>query len=51
MPYDGPLLTLGTARPGGNVQLHSPNPSTVVLPWVDETTACSGLTFKINPPE
>jgi hypothetical protein len=45
------VLTLGTARPGGNVQLHSPNPSTVVLPGVDEAAACGGLTFNANPPE
>ena len=51
VPYDVPLLKLGTARPGGNVQLHSPNPSTVVLPAVDETTACGGLTFGVPPPE
>lgn len=45
------VLKLGTARPGGNVQLHSPNPSTVVLPVVDELTACGGLTFVAGPPE
>lgn len=51
VPYEVPLLTLGTARPGGNVQLHSPNPSTVVLPAVDETAACGSLTFNVTPPE
>jgi hypothetical protein len=45
------VLALGTARPGGNVQLHSPNRSTVVLPYVEEWTACGGLTFNTNPPE
>ena len=49
--YEVPLSFLGAARPGGNVQLHSPNPSTVVLPTVDEGTACGGLTFNTNPPE
>lgn len=49
--YEVPLLHLGTARPGGNVQLHSPNRSTVVLPTVDELTACGGLSFNANPPE
>lgn len=49
--YEVPLLYLGTARPGGNVQLHSPNRSTVVLPAVDELTACGGLTFNVAPPE
>lgn len=51
VPYGVPLLRLGTARPGGNVQLHSPNPSTVVLPAVDEAAACGGLTFVVRPPE
>lgn len=50
-PYEVPLLSLGAARPGGNVELHSPNPSTVVLPTVDETTACGGLRFGGKPPE
>lgn len=43
--YEVPLLALGTARPGGNVQLHSPNRSTVVLPYVDEGAACGYLSF------
>ncbi len=50
-PFEVPLLNLGTARPGGNVQVHSPNPSTVVLPVVDEFTACGGLSFNSRPPE
>jgi hypothetical protein len=49
--YSVPLLHLGTARPGGNVQLHSPNRSTVVFPPVDEAQACGGLTFNDSPPE
>jgi hypothetical protein len=49
--YQVPLLHLGSARPGGNVQLHSPNRSTVVLPYVEEATACGGLTFTVNQPE
>jgi hypothetical protein len=50
-PYEVPLSFLGAARPGGNVQLHSPNPSTVVLPAVDEQTACGGLRFGGGGPE
>lgn len=34
---------LGTAKPGGNVQLHDPNPST--LPHVNRSVACGGLAF------
>lgn len=49
--YQVPLLFLGSARPGGNVQLHSPNRSTVVLPAVNELIACGGLTFKVNQDE
>lgn len=43
-----PLLQLGAARPGGNVELHRANNSTAL--WPDNATACGGLSFE-NAPE
>ncbi len=42
-----PLLQLGTARPGGNVQLHKANNSTAL--WPDNPTECGGLSFDAPP--
>lgn len=42
-PYSVPLLNLGTARPGGNVQLHSANASTAA--WPTTTFGTCGISF------
>jgi len=42
-----PLQQLGTARPGGNVELHRANNSTAL--WPDNPGACGGLTFDAPP--
>lgn len=44
-----PVLNLGTARPGGNVQLHRANASTAEWP-ATMFGSCNGLSFD-NPPE
>lgn len=45
------LRALGTARPGGNVQLHDPNPSTIPVPAGGVLAACGGLSFEGSAPE
>lgn len=47
--YSVPLLTLGTARPGGNVQLHRANASTEQ--WPATTFGVCAISFDGNPPE
>ncbi len=47
--YSVPVLTLGTARPGGNVQLHRGNASTEQ--WPATTFGVCNISFDGNPPE
>ena len=47
--YAVPVLNLGTARPGGNVQLHRANASTEQ--WPTTTFGTCGISFDGNPPE
>jgi len=47
--YSVPILPLGTARPGGNVQLHRANQSTEQ--WPTTSFGTCAFSFDENPPE